>query len=111
MCKLKLNLFEGLIVGKRDCLSRAITLIESSLHEHKVQSQVLLQRIIESKHRRNYFNLANTHTLRIGITGPPGTGKSSFIEELGMRLVGKKHKVAVISVDPSSHISGGSILG
>ena len=105
------DLFDGIITGNRSALAKSITLIESSLDDHQIQSQRLLQQLIESKHPKRYFNKNGTHTLRLGIAGPPGTGKSSFIDVLGMSLIQKNHHVAVIPVDPSSHISGGSILG
>jgi LAO/AO transport system kinase len=104
-------LFDGLITGDRAALAQSITLIESSLADHQKQSHLLLQQLIESKHPKRYFNPSKTHTLRLGIAGPPGTGKSSFIDVLGMSLIQKNHRVAVIPVDPSSHVSGGSILG
>lgn len=97
---------EGLLLKRRDCLARAITLIESSLPAHSDQASHLLEHIT-----KNRTLPARTDGVRLGIAGPPGAGKSTFIEQLGMRYVNKAHKVAVIPVDPSSHISGGSILG
>jgi LAO/AO transport system kinase len=99
-------LAEGLVQKKRDCLARAITLIESSNRNHSEQAAYLLDYII--KNRDPYLRQDG---IRIGIAGPPGAGKSTFIEKLGLRYVNQSHKVAVIPVDPSSHISGGSILG
>jgi len=82
-------------------LSKAITLIESSNATHKVQAQELLQELLP--HTGN--------SVRIGITGVPGAGKSSFIEAFGTMLCEMGKKVAVLAIDPSSSLSGGSILG
>ncbi|MFJ7735523.1 methylmalonyl Co-A mutase-associated GTPase MeaB [Lysinibacillus sp. NPDC097287] len=87
--------------GSRMQLSKAITLIESSNASHKVLAQELLQEL-----------LAHTgNSVRIGITGVPGAGKSSFIEAFGTMLCEMGKKVAVLAIDPSSSLSGGSILG
>lgn len=87
--------------GSRLHLSKAITLIESSNREHKEQGQALLQELLP--HTGN--------SIRIGITGVPGAGKSSFIEAFGTMLCAMGKKVAVLAIDPSSSLSGGSILG
>ncbi|MGY3187173.1 methylmalonyl Co-A mutase-associated GTPase MeaB [Lysinibacillus sp. TE18511] len=87
--------------GSRPHLSKAITLIESSNVTHKVQAQELLQELLP--HTGN--------SVRIGITGVPGAGKSSFIEAFGTMLCEMGKKVAVLAIDPSSSLSGGSILG
>lgn len=87
--------------GSRMHLSKAITLIESSNREHKESGQALLQELLH--HTGN--------SIRIGITGVPGAGKSSFIEAFGMQLCEMGKKVAVLAIDPSSSLSGGSILG
>ncbi|WP_068984745.1 methylmalonyl Co-A mutase-associated GTPase MeaB [Lysinibacillus xylanilyticus] len=87
--------------GSRTHLSKAITLIESSNVTHKVQAQELLQELLP--HTGN--------SVRIGITGVPGAGKSSFIEAFGTMLCEMGKKVAVLAIDPSSSLSGGSILG
>lgn len=87
--------------GSRTQLSKAITLIESSNATHKVQAQELLQELLP--HTGN--------SVRIGITGVPGAGKSSFIEAFGNMLCEMGKKVAVLAIDPSSSLSGGSILG
>ncbi len=87
--------------GSRVQLSKAITLIESSNMTHKVQAQELLQELLP--HTGN--------SVRIGITGVPGAGKSSFIEAFGTMLCEMGKKVAVLAIDPSSSLSGGSILG
>ena len=86
--------------GSRKSLAKAITLIESTRFEDKVKSERLISKILEEK-----------KTLRIGISGVPGVGKSTFIESLGLFLIKEGYKVAVLAVDPSSQRSGGSILG
>ncbi len=91
----------GLRGADRRALARAITLIESTRADHRAAAVRLLDRIIE-------------HTgaaMRAGISGTPGVGKSTFIETLGSLLIERGHKVAVLTVDPSSARSGGSILG
>ncbi len=95
------DLAEGVISGDRGRLARAITLVESNAPEHFQQGQELLKRLLP-------------HTggsVRVGITGVPGAGKSTLIETLGAELTGRGHQVAVTAVDPSSSRSGGSILG
>lgn len=92
---------EGILNGDMVLLSKAITLAESSLPEH----QELAQSIISS-----CLPFAGK-AVRLGITGVPGAGKSTFIEALGMHLVNKGHKLAVLAIDPSSQRSKGSILG
>lgn len=92
---------EGVKNGSRLYLGKAITLLESSNPAHKIQGQDLL-------------NLLLPHTgksIRIGITGVPGAGKSTFIETFGEMLTASGYRVAVLAIDPSSSISGGSILG
>ncbi len=90
----------GLLNGNRRILAKTITLIESSLSSHQILAQGILDRLL----------LHTGKAVRLGITGVPGVGKSSFIESLGMLLVEKGHRVAVLAVDPSSTRSGGSIL-
>lgn len=87
--------------GSRLHLSKAITLIESSNREHKERGQALLQELLPHTGK----------SVRIGITGVPGAGKSSFIEAFGTMLCAMGKKVAVLAIDPSSSLSGGSILG
>jgi len=87
--------------GSRLHLSKAITLIESSNREHKERGQALLQELLPHTGK----------SVRIGITGVPGAGKSSFIEAFGTMLCATGKKVAVLAIDPSSSLSGGSILG
>lgn len=91
----------GILAGNMVMLSRAITLIESQLHTDFMLSQQIVERCIPHSGK----------SLRIGITGVPGAGKSTFIEAFGSSLTKKGHKVAVLAVDPSSEISKGSILG
>jgi len=92
---------DQLLKGDIRALSKAITLIESKKPEHKEESQKLLQEILPHTGKSK----------RIGISGVPGVGKSTFIEQLGLMLCEKNLKVAVLAVDPSSPISGGSIMG
>ncbi len=87
--------------GDRRAISRAITLIESTRTDHRKQARILLESLASGKNE----------SLRIGLSGTPGVGKSTFTEAFGMMLIGMGYKVAVLAVDPSSSISGGSILG
>ena len=87
--------------GERRALARAITLIESTRVEHRDEAKRLLQSLMPSTGK----------SMRIGITGVPGVGKSTFIEALGNHVINEGHRVAVLAVDPSSALSGGSILG
>ena len=92
---------DALRSGDRGALARAITLVESDLDEDRELAVELLA-------------LAHAHTggsIRVGVSGPPGAGKSTFIEALGTTLADADTRVAVLAVDPSSPISGGSILG
>jgi LAO/AO transport system kinase len=95
------DLVEGVSNADRNALGRAITLVESTKAEDQIRAGALLQRLLPST--------GGAH--RIGITGIPGVGKSTFIDELGTMLTAKGHRVAVLAVDPSSSVSGGSILG
>ena len=90
----------GIKSGSKKALAKTITLVESTLKKDKI----LVQKILESIKPKN-------NTIRIGITGVPGVGKSTFIESLGLFLITKGLKVAVLAIDPSSKESGGSILG
>ncbi|NLF43239.1 MAG: methylmalonyl Co-A mutase-associated GTPase MeaB, partial [Bacteroidales bacterium] len=91
----------AILSGNRVMLSRAITLIESQLNEDFILSQQIVEQCIPHSGK----------SLRVGITGVPGVGKSTFIEAFGTFLTSMGHKVAVLAVDPSSEISKGSILG
>jgi LAO/AO transport system kinase len=95
------NYAEGVRAGDRTILGRAITLVESTSEAHRELADDLLEAILP--HDRD--------TIRVGITGVPGVGKSTFIETLGTRLTAAGHRVAVLAVDPSSSLTGGSILG
>jgi len=95
------DLVEGVRSADRASLGRAITLIESSLPDHRASAQELLSQLLA--------NPGSAH--RVGITGVPGVGKSTFIETLGETLTSKGHRVAVLAVDPTSTRTGGSILG
>ncbi|MFJ9878577.1 methylmalonyl Co-A mutase-associated GTPase MeaB [[Kitasatospora] papulosa] len=92
---------EGVLGGKRAFVARAITLVESTRPDHRVQAQRLLSELLPHSGRAR----------RIGISGVPGVGKSTFIDALGTLLTGLGHRVAVLAVDPSSSRTGGSILG
>ncbi len=92
---------KGILNRDRVLLSRAITLIESSKEAHYALAQKIIEECMPNSGK----------SLRIGITGVPGAGKSTFIEALGKYLIGLGHRTAVLAVDPSSSISGGSILG
>jgi len=87
--------------ARRRALAKSITLVESTRDEHRAQADALLDAVMPATGR----------ALRLGISGVPGVGKSTFIEGLGMYLVERGHRVAVLAVDPSSSLSGGSILG
>lgn len=95
------ELAEGIRNGNRVSLSRAITLAESSLPEHQQKAHQLIQMLM----------LFTGKSKRIAITGVPGVGKSTFIEGMGNLLTQKGYKVAVLAIDPSSSLSGGSIMG
>lgn len=92
---------EGILAGDVGVLSRAITLIESQLADHQARAQELLERLMSR----------TGSSIRVGITGVPGAGKSTLIESLGSELCQMGRRVAVLAVDPSSSVTGGSILG
>ena len=87
--------------GDRRALARAITLVESTRPDHRAAAGELLERLMPHTGK----------SVRLGISGAPGVGKSTFIEALGNHLIDAGHRVAILAVDPSSAISGGSILG
>ena len=86
---------------QRRAMSKAITLLESTRTDHRAQADELLTALLP--HTGKAF--------RLGISGVPGVGKSTFIEALGLYLIGQGHRVAVLTIDPSSTVSGGSFLG
>ena len=92
---------DGILAGNITILAQAITLIESNNPTHYAQAQEIIERCLPYSGR----------SVRIGITGVPGAGKSSFIEAVGNMVTSYKHKLAVLAIDPSSERSGGSILG
>ncbi len=94
-------LSQNILHGDRPSLSRAITYAESKKDEHQEYAQNLIHTLLPHTGKAK----------RIAITGVPGAGKSTFIEALGLYLISLKHKVAVLAIDPSSSLSGGSILG
>ncbi len=95
------KLAAGVLAGKRRALAKAITLAESTRPDHEESAQRVLESILPHTGK----------AIRIGISGAPGVGKSTFIEALGMHLIEQGKRVAVLAVDPSSAQSGGSILG
>ncbi len=95
------ELAERVRAGSRPHIARALTLVESSRADHREQAKELLA----------LLRATGGTSVRVGITGVPGAGKSTFIDSLGVRLIGQGHRVAVLAVDPSSTRSGGSILG
>ncbi|MFZ5608071.1 MAG: methylmalonyl Co-A mutase-associated GTPase MeaB [Pseudomonadota bacterium] len=92
---------KGVLAGDRRALAKAITLIESARADHRAQAQDLLARLMPHGGK----------AIRLGLSGAPGVGKSTFIEAFGGFLIAKGHRLAVLAVDPSSARSGGSILG
>ena len=95
------QLIDGVLAGQRRALAKTITLIESTRVDHQQRAQRVLAALLPSTGR----------AIRIGISGVPGAGKSTFIEALGLWLIEQGHRLAVLAVDPSSSVSGGSILG
>lgn len=95
------ELMEGIRSGDKRLTAKAITLVESKKAEHRIQAEELLKRIMPFTGK----------SIRVGITGVPGAGKSTFIENFGRLVIGNGKKVAVLAIDPSSSINKGSILG
>jgi LAO/AO transport system kinase len=100
-CQTDDALIAGVRAGERRALAKAITLIESTRSDHRLRAQAVLEALLP--HTGN--------SIRLGISGVPGVGKSTFIEALGMFLIAQGQRLAVLAVDPSSTITGGSILG
>src|SRR5690606_13591628 len=92
---------DGILQKDRVVLSRAITLVESSLSEDQLLAEEVLHQVLPYA----------ANSLRIGITGVPGVGKSTFIEAFGQHILQQGHQLAVLTIDPSSQASKGSILG
>jgi LAO/AO transport system kinase len=92
---------DGVLANNRRIIAKTITLIESSLRSHQEKAREIIDLLLPDTGK----------AVRIGITGVPGVGKSTFIESFGMHLIQKGHRVAVLAVDPSSSKSGGSIMG
>lgn len=92
---------KGVLASDRAALARAITLVESAAPQHKKSAQALLAQLLPHSGK----------SIRVGITGPPGAGKSTFIDTFGCLLTERGHKVAVLAIDPSSALTRGSILG
>ena len=92
---------KGVLNGDRRSLAQAITLAESTRTDHRAEAEALLAELLPR----------SGQSVRVGISGAPGVGKSSFIEAFGLHLAEQGHRVAVLAVDPSSRITGGSILG
>ncbi len=99
------HLYDNLLKGNRAALAKSITLVESSLEENVLEARKLMTLV--TQHARN----ERLKTFRIGLSGPPGAGKSTFIEAFGKMLTARGNKVAVLAVDPSSARRGGSLLG
>jgi LAO/AO transport system kinase len=95
------SLIEGIRSGDRRSLARAITFAESTRPEHRVIADAVLEAVLPS----------TGNAVRIGISGPPGVGKSTFIEAIGNHIISQGLRLAVLAVDPSSRLTGGSILG
>jgi len=99
--ELQAAILRGTPLQRRRAMAKAITLLESTRADHRAQADALLTALLP------YTGKA----FRLGISGVPGVGKSTFIEALGLYLIGQGHRVAVLAIDPSSSVSGGSILG
>ena len=95
------QLVDGVLAGQRRALAKTITLIESTRVDHQQRAQKVVASLLPHTGR----------AIRVGISGVPGAGKSTFIEALGVWLIENGHRLAVLAVDPSSSVSGGSILG
>lgn len=95
------ELLEGVLARQPRALAKTITLIESARPDHRTRAEAVLEALLPR----------TGQSIRVGISGSPGSGKSTFIEAVGMHVIGQGRRVAVLAVDPSSSISGGSILG
>jgi len=95
------DLVEGVLARQPRALAKAITLVESTRRDHQARAEQVLAALLPHTGK----------AIRVGISGAPGAGKSTFIEALGLHLIARGHRLAVLAVDPSSTLSGGSILG
>ena len=95
------DLAEKIRSGDRRALARAITLVESTRADHRPRRRRCSTALMPGTGK----------SVRLGISGPPGVGKSTFIESFGLHVIGEGHRLAVLAIDPSSKIAGGSILG
>jgi LAO/AO transport system kinase len=95
------DLLEGVLAAQPRALAKAITLVESTRADHQRRAQTLLQALLPHA----------GEAIRIGVSGAPGVGKSTFVEAVGLHAIEAGHRIAVLAVDPSSAVSGGSILG
>ena len=100
-------LVSGVLEGQRASVARAITLVESSRPDHRTAARELLERLMAA----GTAGSDRSPTVRVGISGVPGVGKSTLIESLGQHLIREGHRVGVLAVDPSSVRTGGSVLG
>lgn len=105
------RLFNGLIKGDRGCLAESITLTESTHPRKRADARRLLNAVLDYDKEKIQQKGKKALAFRAGLSGPPGAGKSTFIEVFGKHLTSLGHKVAVLAVDPSSSTSGGSLLG
>lgn len=105
------DLYQGLIHGNRGCLARSITLVESTNPEKQERAKELLGNVLQGLKQRQEKQPSQPISFRIGLSGSPGAGKSTFINVFGQYLINQGHRVAVLTVDPSSSTTGGSILG
>ena len=92
------QLVDGVLAGQRRALAKTITLIESTRDDHQIRANTILGQLLPHSGK----------AIRLGISGVPGAGKSTFIEALGTWLIDHGYKLAVLAVDPSSSVSGGS---
>ncbi|XP_041116038.1 methylmalonic aciduria type A protein, mitochondrial [Polyodon spathula] len=109
--RLLAGLYQGLVQGHRASLAESITLVESCNSRKKELAQVLLQQVLAYQRQQECLHGGKPLAFRVGLSGPPGAGKSTFIEVVGKMLTRRGHKVAVLAVDPSSCTTGGSLMG
>lgn len=109
------SLAEGVLRGDRTSIAKAVTLVETNFSraDRQVQAELLLNYVLKNKNteKESKLGIPGVNSIRIGIAGPPGAGKSTLIEAIGSNIIERGMKLAVIAIDPSSLRSGGSILG